>query len=181
MVIRFFLEETRLELEDVFFPFLPVAKELDIQSCHRVAGPRIGKEVVASAGQLLAHDRRVVDPENHLRLVARSGFGGDQVGSPLVQWCLDHHAAVEVVLARFQVDRPLCHLLTDVLWLVILDHFPAKILDLDLLPVELTGMGEQVLLDIAKQLVDVNLVGCETDFPGITETESELDCLACSL
>ena len=74
-----------------------------------------------------------------------------------------------MVLARLERHLPLGHLPAEVLLLVLLDQPIADVADVDLLPVEIAGIGLEERLHVVQQLFDLDFVGGELDLPAVAE------------
>jgi hypothetical protein len=101
-------------------------------------------------------------------------LGGHQVGAGLLQRRRHGDVAVEVVLARLQVERPLGGLGADVLLLALGDEAVAEVFDVHLLPLQLRRVAFEVGLEVGEQLRDLDGVSGELD--PFTVAEAVFEC-----
>jgi hypothetical protein len=152
---------------------LPIAEELDVALGHRFAGDRIGHVVERLVLQRLLDDRRVGEPHDDAMRVAALHRGGHEIGARLLQRCGDRDTAVEVVLAGLQIELPLRRLGCEVLILSFRDQAVAKVLDVELLPLQLSRVALEVFLDVAKKLRQLDRPSGKRD--ALTVAEAVVD------
>ena len=74
-----------------------------------------------------------------------------------------------MVLARADVHPPLGHLRAEIRLLVLRDQPVSDVGDVELLPIELAGIGGEECFHIVQELLDLDFVGRELDLPAVAE------------
>jgi len=155
--------------------FLPISRFLLITEkfhLHIGQGPTVdgigGKKKRALVQGLFNNDG-IMQPDHDLTGIAVLHPAGQQVGARFFQRSLNGDAFVKVTLRRLQVQGPFGGFCADILVLLFGDQTITDIFDVHFVPIQVGGIGFQILLYVAKQFRDQNGMGGETDMPAVAE------------